>query len=176
MRRLIGLLAICCLLVFPVSCKKKRKREPVNTADAGGMLATMVNVADPAAAVQLVKGFYPVENDAWRWTSGSFSATLHPPKAAAQKGARLVLKFAIPDLVLAKLHSMTMTARVNGLDLPPEEYTQPGQHSYERDVPPSAMSGDAINVDFKLDKSLPPSATDQRELGVIVSAVGFEAK
>jgi hypothetical protein len=31
-------------------------------------------------------------------------------------------------------------------------------------------------VDFALDKALPPSGSDQRELGLVVSAVGFDPK
>jgi hypothetical protein len=33
-----------------------------------------------------------------------------------------------------------------------------------------------VTVDFALDKFLAPGAADQRELGVVVSSIGFEAK
>jgi len=39
------------------------------------------------------------------------------------------------------------------------------------------LNEEALRIDFKLDKSLPPgTGGDQRELGVIVSSVGLEAK
>ena len=43
-------------------------------------------------------------------------------------------------------------------------------------MPAIALPTTAVNVDFMLDKALPPSPADNRELGVIVSSVGFEAK
>lgn len=179
MRRLAGpllpLLLICFLASVPVACKRRRHRTPVQETD-NGMLATMVSAADPRAETQFVKGFYPVENGAWRWTSRQFTMILRPPKLASEKGARLVLKFSIPDLVIEKLHSMTLSAALNGVAIAPQEYTKPGELTYARDVPASALAGDAVKVEFTLDKALPPSPVDQRELGVIVNAAGFEVK
>lgn len=172
---LLPILLICALAIVPTACKRKRRHAPVAESDQG-MLATMVSAADPHAEAQFVKGFYPVENGAWRWTSRQFTMILRPPKLASQKGARLVLKFAIPGLEMEKLHSMTLSAMLNGAAIEPQEYTKPGDVSYVRDVPASALAGEAVKVEFTLDKYLSPSATDQRELGVIVNAAGFEAK
>ena len=136
----------------------------------------MIQVADPRTRLQLTKGFHEVEHDAWRWTEGSFSVAVRPPMGAAQKGALLVLKFVIPDLVLQQLKSIRLSASVNGLALPPEEYTKPGDYTYARDVPPAALAAPAVSVDFTLDKFLPPTPPDIRALGVIVSAIGLEAR
>ena len=164
-----------CVLLIPTGCKRRRHVPGANTADDGA-LASMVNVADPRTSLQLVKGFYSLENNSWRWTAGSFAVTLKPPRNAVQNGARLVLKFVIPDVVMQQLHSINLSAKVSGIDVPPEDFTQAGQYTYSRDVPASALTSDAVNVDFTLDKYLPPSSSDKRELGVIVSAAGFEAK
>lgn len=174
MRRLV-LLLVCCALLFPAACKNRRKRAPVQVTEETG-LASMIQAADPRSAAQFVKGFHVVEGDAWRWTTHAFTVTLRPPRNAAQNGARLILKFAIPDVVLQKVHSMKLSAKVNGLELPPEEYTTSGDKTFTRDVPATALAGDAVTVDFTLDKFLPPNPNDQRELGVIVSAAGLEAK
>jgi hypothetical protein len=176
MRRLtILFLCVLALLLPATACKKKRQRGIFKASD-DGVLATMVHVADPRAAPQLTKGFYPIENQAWRWTQSKFSVSLRPPLTGPKNGARLVLKFVIPSVVLDKLHSMKLSAKVNGFDLTPEEYTRPGDQTYSRDVPAIALPTTAVNVDFMLDKALPPSPADNRELGVIVSSVGFEAK
>lgn len=172
---LLPILLICLLAIVPAACKRKRRHAPVQDEDQG-KLAAMLSAADPRAESQFVKGFYPVENGAWRWTSRQFTLILRPPKLASQKGARLVLKFAIPDLEMEKLHSMMLSATLNGTALEPQEYTKPGEVSYVRDVAASALAAEAVKVEFTLDKYLPPSATDQRELGVIVNAAGFEAK
>jgi hypothetical protein len=133
-------------------------------------------VADPAASVQLGRGFYAVENDSWRWTARSFSVTVRPPKKAAANGARLVFKFAIPEAVMNRVKAMKLTAKVNGTELPAEEYTNAGDHTYSRDLPASLMRTEAVTVDFALDKFLPPSPADDRELGVVASLIGLEAK
>jgi hypothetical protein len=51
-----------------------------------------------------------------------------------------------------------------------------GDYTYSRDVPPELLTGDAVTVEFTLDKALPPNPSDQRELGVIVQMVGLEPK
>jgi hypothetical protein len=171
------LVALCLLLLLLLTpaCKKKHPTA-VLTSSSDGALATMLHVSDPRTAPQLIKGFYPIENRAWRWTQSKFSVSLRPPLTGPKNGARLVLKFVIPQVVLDKLHSLQLSAKVNGIDLAPQEYTKSGEQTYTRDVPAIALPLTAVNVDFALDKFLPPSPADNRELGVIVSAVGFEAK
>jgi hypothetical protein len=71
---------------------------------------------------------------------------------------------------------MTLSASANGTRLEPETYMKGGEHTYSRDVPAAAMQGDAVTLNFALDKFLPPTGEDSRELGIIMSTVGFEAK
>lgn len=136
----------------------------------------MVHVADPRAAVQLLRGFHAVEDNAWRWTMSKFAVSLRPPAGAAQKGGTLEFKFSIPEVVMTRLKSMTVSANVNGYAAAPESYTKPGECTYTRDIPASALAGDAVTVEFTVDKSLPPSAQDQRELALVALSIGFQAK
>jgi hypothetical protein len=133
-------------------------------------------MGDPRAAVQLTRGFHGLENQSWRWTMKDFTATLRPPARAAATGASLQLKFTIPDVMFNRVGPMTISARVNGLDLGPQTYSQTGDFNYTRDVPATALSGDAVSVDFHVDKGLPPSDQDTRELAIIVTAVGLLPK
>ncbi len=98
------------------------------------------------------------------------------PGTAAQKGATINLVFAIPDLVIQKLKSITLYAAVNEVKLLPETYSKPGDYIYSRELLPASFTAERVSVDFHLDKALPPTATDSRELGIIVSAIGFENK
>ncbi len=164
------------LLAGGVGCKRGKKKRVEATDEVGPVLSSVVNMADPRASVQLLKGFHDVEGNAWRWTMGKFAVTLRPPLNAPQKGATLVVKLSIPDAVMDKLKSTTLTANVNGAAIPGETYTKTGDYTYSKDVPASALSADAVTVEFALDKYLPPGAMDQRELGVVVSSIGFEAK
>jgi len=168
-------IVIASLLFAPLACKGRR-RVTVQTEEEGVTLATLVHVADPRAAAQLLSGFYGVEDNSWRWTAGKFSVVLRPPRTAAAKGATLQLKFTVPGVVIAKLKAMSLSASVNGTPLSPESYTQPGEFIYTRDVPAGVLVGESAKVDFSLDKTMPPSASDQRELGVVVTTVGLDPK
>src|SRR3954470_7412215 len=128
MRRLIKTaLPVSCLAVAlafgSTGCKRQRKPRVETVEESAPGLAAVVNMADPRASAQLLKGFYDVEQNAWRWTMGKFSVTLRPPLNAAQHGATLVVKFAIPDAVLSRTKSMTLSATVNGAQIPGETYT-----------------------------------------------------
>ena len=162
------------LALAPLACKPKHN--DVSTVEEPPALATVVHTADPHTAGQLLTGFYPVESNAWRWTAGHFSVALRPPRSAAQNGATLELKFALPEAVIGKVGAVSLSASVNGTPLSPEKYTKAGQYTYSRDVPPSLLNGDSVTVAFALDKPLPPSPGDQRELGVIATSIGFEPK
>ena len=168
---------VCALLaVAGTGCKKAKKTHVEATDEAGPTLASVVNMADTRASVQLLKGFHDVEGNAWRWTMGKFTVTLRPPLNASQKGATLVVKMNIPEAIMGKVKSTTLTANVNGVPIPGETYTKAGEYAYSKDVPASALGADAVTVEFALDKFLPPGASDQRELGVVVSSIGLEAK
>jgi hypothetical protein len=170
-----ALSALCCVAL--PACRSKPKAIKVQqTEEEAPTLATTVHVADPRASAQLVSGFYSIEQNAWRWTAGKFSVVLRPPRGAAQKGATLQLKFSIPDPVIARLKVLSLSAAVNGKPLSAETYTQSGEFVYAREVPGDLLKGEGAKVEFTLDKSLPPSDADQRELGVVVSQVGFEPK
>jgi hypothetical protein len=163
------------LALAPAGCKRHR-RVTVRTVEEGPAMASVVAAADPHVATQLVGGFYGVEQNSWRWTAGRFSVLLRPPRTAATNGALLQLKFTIPDVAISKLKAVSLSAYVNGTPLAPESYTKAGEFTYSRDVPANLLAGEVARVDFSLDKTMPPSAADRRELGVVVSLVGFLPK
>jgi len=170
-----AVILVLSLALAPAGCKRHR-RVMVRTVEEGPALVSVVATADPHVAAQLVAGFYGVEQNSWRWTAGRFSVLLRPPRTAATNGAVLQLKFALPDVALSKMKGVSLSAYVNGTALAPESYTRAGQFTYSRDVPANLLAGDVVRVDFSLDKTIPPSAADRRELGVVVSLVGFQPK
>jgi hypothetical protein len=174
MRRILATtLAVCLLLA---GCKRDRKIRVQQTEEEGVSLASVISFGDARAAPQLLKGFYGIEEKAWRWTMGQFSVALRPPRNAALKGATLHFKFTLPEAVLSKVKTVSLSASVNGTALSPETYTQAGAFDYSRDVDAKLLAGDAVNVEFTLDKFLPAGMVETRELGVIATSVGFEAK
>ena len=168
-------LVLAGLLLSPAGCKRGQPKADA-TIEEGPLLQTMLQVGDPNAAAQLIKGFHGVEAGAWRWTMGKFSVTLSPPPKASERGAKLVLRLMVPEPVIKKLTSLKLSASVDGVALAEETYAKPGQYIYSQDVPAQALAKRVVTVDFALDKFLPPGEADQRELGLVVTAVGFEAK
>ncbi|MBV9506924.1 MAG: hypothetical protein JO323_18190 [Acidobacteriia bacterium] len=176
-RRGLALAALAALAL--TGCKRKEAVKVSQTETETPPIASLIHTGDPNSDTQLVTGFYPIEEHSWRWTAQHFSVVLRPPAGSAERGATLSLQLNIPEPVLAKLKTVALSAVIGGVMLPPETYTKPGPYTYTRDVPSNALnvSKDAVRVDFQLDKAIPPSAGgDQRELGVIVAAVGLDAK
>lgn len=177
MRRLIAGSTLL-LLIAAAGCKRTERSRVQATEEEPPQLASAVHMADTKTASQLIKGFYPLEQNAWRWTAGRFSVRLRTPLAAAQKGATLDLRFSAPEPIVQKLNKIVISATVNGTSVPPETYSKAGTFAYTREVPASAFSGgsDAATVEFALEKALAPSTADARELGVVVSSVSLQAK
>jgi len=139
-------------------------------------LATSVRAADPESSLQLVKGFYDAEQDAWRWTMKEFAIALGPPVGGSDAGATLRMQFTVPEPVIQQLGAVTLSAQVGEAALDPETYDEPGAYMYERTVPPEVLIGDVVAVEFTLDKAIAPGEMDLRELGIIFSAAGLETR
>jgi len=157
-------------------CRRQERARLEVTEEEPPPLASIVHVADPAAAAQLLKGFHGLEQGSWRWTAGSFAVALRPPARASERGARLTVKLSIPDVVIQRLKTLTLRAATDGTPLPPETYTKPGDHIYTREVPAGVFTGKPVVADFTLDKTFAPGGGDQRELGIIVTTIGLEPK
>ena len=86
------------------------------------------------------------------------------------------VKLTVPPVVIEKEKSVTLTASVAKSALPPETYGKPGDYTFQRDVPATLLAGDPVRLDFELDKTMPPSDADSRELGIVVLTIGLESK
>ncbi|MGA2725850.1 MAG: hypothetical protein ABSG79_26010 [Bryobacteraceae bacterium] len=168
--------ALLVTLAFaPLGCKRKRAVvQP--TGDEAPSMASTIHMGDPKTGTQLISGFYGIEQNAWRWTGRQFSLALRPPSGAAQKGATLRLRLTVPPVIVEKLKTISLSATIGGSALAPETYTQAGEYTYTRDVAPALLAGEAVRVDFQLDKSIPPSGADLRDLGLVVLSAGVELK
>ena len=173
--RLSCSLVLMALMLAPIGCKKKKVRVGA-TDEESPRMQSVLNMGDPKVESQLVTGFHGIEASAWRWTEKQFTVALRTPFGASQKGAKLTVKLTVPPVTIEKLKSISLSATAGGNALPPETYTKPGDYLYVRDVPASVFSGDTVRIDFQLDKAMPPSGADQRELGIIVLNIGLESK
>ena len=177
-RRWAGPAARCgaaALLLAAAGCNYERIPK-LPTMEEAPRLASTVHMGDATASAQLVSGFYDIEGGSWRWTKKQFAVTLRPPAQGARQGAVLELHLTVPEPSIGKLKSLTLTASVGGSTLAPETYRKAGAYTYRRDVDAKLISGDAVRIDFQLDKAVAPGASDLRELGIVVESVGLVAK
>lgn len=161
-------------LVLP-ACHS-RDRVHVETDEGPPRASEVVSMADAKASSQLVSGFYGLEAGSWRWTAGRFSVMLGTPDNAVQNGATLKLELSVPPPLIDRVKTTVLRANIQGTELTPESFTHAGTVTFVRDVPASVFDGDPVKVDFSLDRFLPAGTVDPRELGVIVTSVGFEPR
>ena len=178
MRRLTRVFPLAAVLACLVQsgCKP---RDPVRlqpTDESAPELTSVVHMADPKAAIQLMKGFHSVEHNAWRWTMGQFSVTLKVPPGGAQKGAALVGTFTLPDAVISKVKSTTLSASIGGAQVGSASYKTAGEHTFSADVPAAVLKPEAVTIDFALSSFLPAGSVDVRELGLVASTIALNAK
>jgi tRNA (mo5U34)-methyltransferase len=127
--------------------------------------------AETARQADLIRGWHELEYGCWRWTEREFAAALRAP---AKPGARLALRFFLPEALMARLGRVSLSASVNGRPLEPGTYTQPGEYLFARRLPPEVQAGGRVLAEFRLDAALPPDEDDPRERGMIVSSLSLE--
>lgn len=132
-------------------------------------LLSSVNVADPRAEEQLVRGFHGLEQRAWRWTEQEFVVLMQPPPAVAGAGYTLDARLTIPGVAIERLGPIAVSAEVGGVDLGPEVFSEAEENVlYTREIPPGAIQGgEPVEVVFRLDKGFAAGAIDSRELGIV---------
>ena len=118
-------------------------------------------------------GFYPPEEGRFRWTRREFSAHLNL-SGMDTTGAQLLVRLYIPENVIQKLGSITLRASVGGHALAPETWSKAGQYVYRRELDADTIAPGPVQINFSLNKSIPPTAQDRRELGIVVQELSIE--
>jgi hypothetical protein len=145
--------------VRPYSIGQRAPAEPVTSR-------LEINMSDPDALSQLT-GVYGREANGWRWTGPRFSATLGP----AANASWLALDLYIAEASVKRLGRLTLSGSIGSNRLSPETYDQPGEFTYKRRINPDWFATGPATIEFKLDKWLPASAEDSRELGLVLRAI-----
>ncbi len=159
------------------ACPQNEPMAPIEESleEVPAELLSTVNVADPRAEPQLLEGFYGLEQRAWRWTAGKFAVLLAtPPDSAAAEGS-LDLRLTVPSVVIERLGPVTITARVNDTEVGAETFESAGDNLLFTSVIPAGVLTEApARAEFQLDKVIPPSPQDERELGVIAVSIALK--
>ena len=163
---LIGL-----LVLLGGACKRRPHPNPAATIEEETDLSNVVNVLDARDSSQLLNGFHAVESGGWRWSMKKFAVSLGPPPVVG-RSTKLSVTFSVPDVVSEKMTGTALTATLGGRPLGVKKIEKSGEQTLTFDVPADALRGQGFIVQFELDRAIGPTASDSRELGVIVSRVG----
>jgi hypothetical protein len=117
----------------------------------------------PEAEQQIVSGVYQLENGEWRWMSKTAVILLKPPAAPSP----LVVRFFIPDAAPARRVQIAVNDQVVGS----QDCPAPG--TFTVTSLPIKPEGETANVTISVDKTFSPQS-DKRELGIILTGVGFQ--
>ena len=111
---------------------------------------------------QIISGLYDLEGGAWRWMSGSAVVLLKSPAQAAPIEA----VFTIPDAAPARHVELLLDGSV----VASGTYSGPGPYILKS--PPELPAGQTATVTLSIDRTFSVPG-DRRELGVVVSSIGF---
>ncbi len=157
------------------ACSSQKSAGPPPTIEPAAETASVLATGDPRTAAQLGAGFHAVEND-WRWVAHVFTVQLRPPMYALQRGATLRLRGTLPDAVVSRTGPVSLWAKIGETALPAQTFSKAGEVVYVQDVAPALLQSQPVKVEFTTDKFLKPGEVEQRELALIVSTIGLEAK
>ena len=116
----------------------------------------------PRYSVHLLEGWHAIEQNSFRWTERSFSIEIKRPHLIQFSTLRFDFRLPSPEPV-------TLSAKVNGAEVPPATFDTEGEQSYTIQIPDQARQAAAIRIDFSIDKWLPAGDRDERELGLLVA-------
>jgi hypothetical protein len=134
--------------------------------DAAEGDASFIEMRRLAPVWQLTKGWYPREG-AYRWTAPQALARLHRPPGASLFEVTCNIG---PDYIRA-IGRVTLTVRVNGVELGARTFTRQGWITESFPLP-GGSPGPAV-IEFSVDPPFRPSNGDPRPLGIPIGAFGF---
>jgi hypothetical protein len=117
----------------------------------------------PEATAQIVSGVSGVEGNGYRWMSRRATFLLKNPAAPAP----LRVVFAIPGQAPAR----KVTLRLDGREVAAASYPEPGSYVLATALPVRG-AGESAAVEIEIDRTF-SAPGDSRELGIVLTAVGF---
>jgi hypothetical protein len=146
-----------------------RKSNPIDR-DERAFCLLRSRCLDFSRAIQLLDGWYPLEEGKWRWTERSFAVQLELPVGHRHPDT-LVAHFYLPGSVFDSLPAIVLGAEVNGITLPSVRYSRPGEHVYEMPIPLEATRDTGLLTRFTLRDTFRADG-DPRPLGLLVNFSG----
>lgn len=141
--------------------------------------STSINAADSANSRQLISGFYDIEGTEthWRWAGPVFTVALRPPGSPQlMRPAKLSVQLYFPPNEIDQLGPITLRAIADDEELGATTFSEAGPHEFVATVPASSLCTNVLPITFSLDKFLPRSAADSRDLGAVITSVSLRSE
>jgi hypothetical protein len=110
-------------------------------------------IAKARQTIRLLDGWNRIENNAWRWTKREFAFVIDNAGSAGQFELRFLTN---------RSGTLTVSAEVNGVQLPSRDFEGPGKFAYREPVATAARQHVRVTLSDAAE-------IDGRELGVVVT-------
>jgi cephalosporin hydroxylase len=159
-----------CALTLVAGCR----RPPAAPAQTARVISE-VQMGDQSHAARLLAGFYE-SNGYWRWTAPVFRVALDSPELG-ELPITLELELTVPNELVAEYPSVTLMARVNGMEVGRQTYEKAGRHLFTSHVAQPALKTKPAIVEFEVDRAMkePQTGRVQGVIAVSVALKGYEA-
>ncbi|MGE5569843.1 MAG: hypothetical protein ACM3S5_12470 [Rhodospirillales bacterium] len=132
---------------------------------------SFLKLGDIRSRPQLLSGWHAIEDGGWRWMAQEATAVLRVP-ADPPATFELQLYFP-PDYIERAGGPATVSVLIDGRPFAQETYNQPGGYRLVRPVPDGLLTPPESRMEIRLNRVIPPTGADRRELGAVVQEFGF---
>ncbi|MBI3684355.1 MAG: class I SAM-dependent methyltransferase [Acidobacteria bacterium] len=160
-----------CVLAAFTACHRKEAAKPGAASQDRNLPVTEIGVTDPDLQPRLRRGFYE-GTPAWKWTGKDFAVSLDAPEW--QQQTFLILDFTVTSELLSEVKTVTLSAKVNGVEVGKGEYSKEGRFTFRRAIPDKALLRKPVEIEFSLDQAA--HFPDGRPLGLIVVGVSLKPR
>ena len=130
-----------------------------------------LHAGDLRARPQLLGHWYDIEDGGWRWMRKEAQAVLRPPE---ESPVSFELRLYFPEDHMKRAGGPVTVSVLLGNGLLVEEtYHEPGGYTIRQPVMTASLSQPATRVAVRLNRAVPPTGEEERELGAVVLGLGF---
>lgn len=141
------------------------------TAPVSDPSLSYLHLGDLRARPQLLGRWYPIEDGGWRWMGKQAQAVLRTPQESpVDFELRLFFPKAHPQRAGGPV---TVSVLLEDDLLVERTYRAAGAYTIRQPVPPGSLPHPVTRVSIRLDRAVPPTGEDRRELGAVVLGFGF---
>ena len=146
---------------------------PARSATAPGSDPSLsyLHLGDLRARHQLLGRWYPIEDGSWRWMGKQARAVLRTPQ---ESPVDFELRLFFPKNHPQRAGGpVTVSVLLENELLVEKTYRAAGVYTIRQPVPPGSLPHPVTRITIRLDRAVPATGEEQRELGAVVLGFGF---